>query len=598
MRFHFDFFDNLDYRVQTVIKIGCTVIIAAGIIGGGVFAVRQHMKKAAAAKAAEQQTDPYMIQDLSVQDLVGGNFYVKDPNGIFHKIPAGTVLTDGSSNDLPAESPAPENRAVSFTKDESLIPTMYSDSSLVFKTDETNKLPETFMLERYKDAGYSFGVRGLTSDGSSYKYHAKADGVHFDMNSSIVHMKISSGDEVIFDKVGGVALSTDNVSEAGIVEGLTKDQLYRVDTYVGTTYVGLDASADTHMFTSYETYEITDYSLQKDGYAEIKFPSYMWSGYYYVQGMGMIRYINHNKIKGDNNVEYNTPYYLGKDDNGNMIYNPADTPVLTDDNKQDIGAENMLVKSVEKAEDLEWTSELTIDNPQDMLYVEVDYSEGQVIVNGNIAHPGEGAKTAGVMTPSASLVDPSGVEHQFRVNDTDRALVCDVKNPSVGTWIVKMKGMYGRTFRISQSFEGPDSTMIVKNSDAAAGMKVYIKDDLKNGVFKFVWEDTSHAAEIEITNDKGQVIGNKKTPENVLKETYGEIDLNVGELKSGEYKVLIMGESLGHVKFSYTDTENNQDETVSENESSSDEAAAESEPSSEKDNIEEPLTEADSSYTN
>ena len=568
-------------KIKPIVIIGGVAVILLAAAGFGVSTFLK-MKKEAAEEAA---ANDFTLKPLTVEQLEGGHYYVKDGD-VFYALPTGTFYSKVQGDTAIPKAANPTERATTFGPDDELIPTLFKDSQLVYKANTSGSdngmaasTPAEYILERFKDNGWSIGIAGFKNDAGSGKYKTIIDGDSIHPRSSIRRLKVSQGSEVILDKVGGVPITQDNISPMGSVIGLNRGQTYSVDAYAGTTYIGMDAVADTHMLSSYEVYSLKDYSMDPAGYLSITIPDELWSGYYMVNGAGLFRYINKYKAENTTNVDFNTPYYTGIDQNGNQVTNPASTGKKASDEQSantgntgtDMSSPNINTNyTPTSTRELVWTSNFTIDNPQKVMNVQVTYSNPMAVVNGILVTGGDdGTQIAGVEQPTAILTAPDGTIYDLENESTGSSssnapanrLVADIENPGTGTWIVTMKGMYARTFDVNAYFEGSSTNMVVKDGNQDVDMTVYLQEPITNGIFVMTWDNKEHAGNFKLSQKIGKglsrnvdlKLGNTSAPETVIYQTYGEVMFAVGDLPAGEYSIKISGESLGHVYFSYGD---------------------------------------------
>ncbi len=565
-------------KVKPIVIIG---VVAAGLLTAGGFAINTFIQAKKAA-AAEAEANDFTLKPLTVDQLQGGKYYVKDGD-TFYALPRGQFYSN-VQNDTPIPKAAnPTERGVMFGPDDEQIPTLYKDTQLVYKATDTpgannasgqptSTAPSEYILERFKDNGWSIGINGLKNDAGTGKYKTIISGSSVQKRSTLTRMKINPGSEVIIDKVGGVPITQDNISPMGSVIGLNRGQTYSVDAYNGTTYIGMDAIADTHMLSSYEVYSLKDYEMDPAGFLSVTVPDELWSGYYMVNGSGMFRYINRYKAEDSSDVDFNTAYYVGIDQNGNEVINPAKTGTKKASNTTQDNSNSSSGVTVNRTptstRELVWTSNFTIDNPQKVMNVQVTYSQPMAVVNGVLVTGGdEGTQIAGVEIPTAILTAPDGTIYDLETeaqNDKNAAtnrLTTAIENPGTGTWIVTMKGMYARTFDVNAYFEGSSSNMVVKNGTQDAEMTVYLPEAVTNGIFVMTWDNKSHAGNFKVSQKSGEglsrnidlKLGNIDAPETIIYQTYGEVMFAVGNLPAGEYSIKISGEALGHVYFSFGD---------------------------------------------
>lgn len=332
-------------RGQVKLKIGPFTIGQNQLIIGGIavialiiiFALMKifvwgpaDRKAAEAAKKAEE--DKYKLQALTENQLQGGMFYVKTGSK-FYAVNPGSMQGDGRV----AEKADPETRLFVLKDNDSLTPTMYEDSTLVYKAKDGETIPDTFTMERFKDLGWTFGMFWLKDSGNNGKLRTTVSPYTFYPGSSITGLKVEQGNDLIVDKVGGMTLTDDMVSQVGTVLNLKKGSTYQVDAYNGSQYIGMQAEADVHAFNSYEIYQVARYDMNQNSYISLKFPLQCQSGYYLINGVGMLRFVHAKSGDSISDIEYNVPYYLGTASDGSPITNPVDGfeayNSLTDANK-------------------------------------------------------------------------------------------------------------------------------------------------------------------------------------------------------------------------------------------------------------------------
>lgn len=435
--------------------MGLKVRKEALVIGGAVIAVivgAAVLKSAIKSKrAAAEAVDRYTLKAYTF-DTIPDGYYVKTAEG-YYPLPMGRPILASSNDPIIAKAANPEGRLVAFGQDDALIPTLYKDDELIYKasgtaaatkkkskssdaSDATSTSPTSFVFERYRDEGYTIGLSGLYTTESGNRYKTTISSATVYPGSSVTNLSFNTGDEVIVDKVGNVSITEENVSVGGTVTGLEKGQTYNVEAYCGTAYIGGDVVADTHVFTSYELYNVTNFAMSREGYMQVEIPSFMWSGYYYINGSGLVRYINHNRAEGDAGVDFNTAYFLGKDDNGDPLTNPADGVIQETESKN-------------AADNMRWTWTVDVPEGKSNLSIKVRVSEAMDISNGKVE---ETTKQEGNKTPGGILTDPSGQTYTLSSSSADGlTLETNVSSPTAGKWTVKMHGMYKRTFDVDIS---------------------------------------------------------------------------------------------------------------------------------------------------
>lgn len=267
------------------------------------------------SESASDISGPQTAMALGKEALSSGNFYALSGDD-FYQLPAGTVHFDIEKD----YSKADPERVISFltSVDDALIPTVHKDECVVFFTEEA--LPEDFTLERYKDNGYTFGIYGLKehtagvnvsiSDGTYVK------GSSFE-NTVSSQIQVKKDTNLLIGSIGSSQVTSDCLSECGSIMGLKRNGVYQTGIYVGTRYFGMNISADSHIFSSMEVFTVEEYKLSQNGYAILSLPDDLPNGYYYVSGKGMFRYIDSPESEGEENIDYNDPYFY-EDEDGNV----------------------------------------------------------------------------------------------------------------------------------------------------------------------------------------------------------------------------------------------------------------------------------------
>lgn len=205
-----------------------------------------------------------------------------------------------------------------------LVPTYYAGDELVLSSDSYR--PQEVIFERFFDEGWTFGFAGLAKDKTgrytvSTKTENKDESWFFPLSEAYELVKTLPDTEILVDKVGGEELRSNGVSDSGFVKGLTKDNVYNVEVYIGTNAYDIKLKADSKPLVSRECFTSTDYRLVDSSTAIIKLPKYLRTGYYYVDGGGLFRYISGAK-SWNSSTNFNIPI-CSFNSEGRAIYDPA-----------------------------------------------------------------------------------------------------------------------------------------------------------------------------------------------------------------------------------------------------------------------------------
>ena len=227
------------------------------------------------------------IVTYTIDDVEGNKFYVKSGDSYQ------PIYMEHSSFDGDVASTVSPSRVIWYTKDDVKIPTLYKDGQLVYFT--AGKLPKIFTWERFEDFGYSIGICNLKkNDIGKFSILDPEDLVL--PRSSIFDTANVEDTEITVDRVSDVVITDEYVSRAGTIKGLQKNESYNIDLYAGTNSLSGKFTADSRIFASYELYETTDCYFE-DAYMVVDIPESFVSGYYYINGVGLFRYVDKERHK-------------------------------------------------------------------------------------------------------------------------------------------------------------------------------------------------------------------------------------------------------------------------------------------------------------
>ena len=217
---------------------------------------------------------------------------------------------------------------------DSKIPTVKSGDYLIYVHDET--VPDSIVFERFADYGYTIGVCSLQADMGGHYYLVFADvedddyKYYIDMKSDASALtELGAISRLYLDKVGSMRVNKDTVSDGGTVIKLKKDKTYTCEFYTGTFYQDFNLQANIHSFGSFERFVSYDYEFMHSNFIAVKIPDYFVSGYYFVNGVGLFRYVSDSdagKYNGeayDENINWNEPMILYNED-GTVLFDPSD----------------------------------------------------------------------------------------------------------------------------------------------------------------------------------------------------------------------------------------------------------------------------------
>lgn len=246
------------------------------------------------------------------------------------------------------------------------IPTVTKDDLLIYVS--STAVPDGIIFERFADYGYSIGVSNMIKDGGGHYYieYSAVDEDDYkyflDMNSDASQLtSLEAIEKLYLDKVGNTKVRENNVSEGGTVLGLKKDKNYVCEFYTGTYYQDFKLTANIHTFSSLERFVSYEYDFMHSNFIVISIPDYFKSGYYFVNGVGLFRYVadsdtgKYNGQAYDENIDWNDPIIV-YNENGEVIENPSDPDFVrrtTDLDKSDAGVDITVDGATKKSSETE-----------------------------------------------------------------------------------------------------------------------------------------------------------------------------------------------------------------------------------------------------
>ena len=513
----------------------------------------------------------YEMKAYTAEELQPDTYYVQQGD-VYYPVAPGSLTVEAKGDRIAKE--ANPDRSVWYTQDDCMIPTLYADGALIYVSNST--VPASYVWERFEDEGYSIGVKGLKqNDGGNYSTLIGPNNINMQSSVYPIVSSLAKDTELFVDKVGGQNLTPENVSRGGSVLGLQANRSYSVDFYVGTQVQTKDVIADTHIFTSFEKYETADYHYDNTAaksVIRITVPEYLISGFYYINGAGLFRYVDNTTAMGDLGINFNQPYFLGTDENGKIV--TIDT----------LAAQETSEEPTEETQDIrKYRNEINLDCTQLKMTVTIQYSDPYVdeVVpepEGEVA-PGMEDVVVQESLPKATMTDPEGTVYDF-VEDirTENALMFEVQCPLTGNWVIEIWNMGDRTFTIDTDFESGHSDSVIHAGNGRVQMEAFVDKPYNEGVIKFTWENQDHAADITVTTPEGQKYGGVEG--DVIYSDYGTKQIYIGYMTEGTYKFEVSGEDLGRIRYQVLESgETAVSQKIEEESESSDEETEDSEES-------------------
>lgn len=312
------------FLIVVGIVVFIIVMIATGKITLDTFS--QNNQTQSAASSVDDLVDNcyYVWHNPKTDDITKDLTYTADTD-VFRLCPVGTVNWGKDSF---------VTHTVWFTgNSDKNIPTLSSGDKLLYVS--SNNVPYMGIeWERFADYGYTIGTANMIGDESGHYHISNEDGKGFngyvcpDSDANQLNEHFSSISNLFLDKIGGIKVRENEVSRGGTVTKLIKDKEYVCEWYTGTIYQDFKMTANVHTFGFMELFTTYEYEFLHSNCIEISIPSWFKTGYYYVDGIGMFRYVSksdealYNGKEFDENINWNDPIIL-YDENDNLIYDPS-----------------------------------------------------------------------------------------------------------------------------------------------------------------------------------------------------------------------------------------------------------------------------------
>lgn len=233
----------------------------------------------------KERQDPYAQKTVTLNDMQPDVIYAKSGTKfLVPYMPSGTVSGRSSA-------PSPE-RMFWLGQNVQTIPTIYKGDTLVVKSEELNR--NNLILERFKDCGYSIGLYGTS-------FNEDSQMIEFDYGQAVIPASSAQeafsswSSEIHIKTINGKAVTEDMLDSSGVLNCFEHGKTYNMEFYSGSQFLECEVYAGVHMLESWEMYVIDNITATKRGYLSATLPPDLKSGWYLVDGQGLIRYIAHEK---------------------------------------------------------------------------------------------------------------------------------------------------------------------------------------------------------------------------------------------------------------------------------------------------------------
>ena len=240
---------------------------------------------------------------------VTSGYYIKDANDMYYPL-----YTNGKTFQGKTDYAKADRIIWNPQENDTAIPTLTKDSLLVYFSKE-NRLHEV-TLERFQDIGYTIGCRNIIYDEEEQYAQLSLRGSNIKEASSLATYtnQLETG-SIVITAINEEPFQQGYLTEAGTIQGLEANKLYKLTIYAGTNAADIEVVADTHALMSKAVYKIEDIDDTRENYAILHLPEGLPTGYYLLDGKGLFRY--ESDVPEDSEYEVPKPEEVKATEKGN-----------------------------------------------------------------------------------------------------------------------------------------------------------------------------------------------------------------------------------------------------------------------------------------
>ena len=235
----------------------------------------------------ERKKNKYVQVQLTKDELKDDVFYIKNGTKFVQVYEAQTYNTTSTESGR-------NKKTVFLGLDFETIPTLYKGEIIALTTKSTTF--KKIEVVRYETIGYTLGMFGIkkndatgTLDLSTEQNLAEGSNAY----KTLKKKTYSSSLQLV--SVNNQPVSESMINDTGIFNCLEDNGIYTLKYYSGTKLTSSQLKADMFALQEYEYYEICEAENTSNGYFSISLPEDAKSGYYYIEGAGMFKYIADKK---------------------------------------------------------------------------------------------------------------------------------------------------------------------------------------------------------------------------------------------------------------------------------------------------------------
>jgi len=249
----------------------------------------------------ERKKNKYAQVQLTKDELKDDVYYIKNGTEFVKVYEAHTYNTTSTESGR-------NKKTVFLGLDFKTVPTLYKGEIIALATKNTtfNKVE----VVRYETIGYTLGMFGMKKNEDTGTLDLSTDqNLAEDSNAYKTLMKKTYSSSLQLVSINNQPISENMINDTGIFSCLEENGIYTLKYYSGTKLTSTQLQADMFALQEYEYYEICEAENTSNGYFALSLPDDAKSGYYYIEGAGMFKYIADKKGTNELDISMNDPYY-------------------------------------------------------------------------------------------------------------------------------------------------------------------------------------------------------------------------------------------------------------------------------------------------
>ncbi|MBP3783879.1 MAG: hypothetical protein J6I68_11590 [Butyrivibrio sp.] len=249
----------------------------------------------------ERKKNKYAQVQLTKEELKDDVYYIKNGTKFVQVYKAQTYNVTSTESGR-------NKKTVFLGLDFETVPTLYKGEIIALATKSTAF--KKVEIIRYETIGYTLGMFGLKKNEDTGTLDLSTDqNLAEDSNVYKTLRKKTYSTSLQLVSINNQPVSESMINDTGIFDCLEENGIYTLEYYSGTKLSSSQLQADMFALQEFEYYEINEADNTANGYFALSLPEDAKSGYYYIEGAGMFKYIADKKGTNELDISMNEPYY-------------------------------------------------------------------------------------------------------------------------------------------------------------------------------------------------------------------------------------------------------------------------------------------------